>query len=107
MGELSGDSQTAFQDRCFDGYFTKGVFPDADGLARAAAEAGVGDVVETFLADDARVADAVRTAEARAIDNAQRGITGVPFFFFDGRPAFSGARDVDDFVYALNNAAGA
>ena len=100
--EKDGKKQTEFQEEVFDAYFTRGVFPDQKLLLETARKIGVGAVVEELFSDTKQLAQ-VREAvvkEAREA-SAKRGIDGVPFFEFDGYPAFSGAQDVRYFVQYL------
>mmetsp|Transcript_11738 Transcript_11738/g.38637 ORF Transcript_11738/g.38637 Transcript_11738/m.38637 type:complete len:113 (-) Transcript_11738:281-619(-) len=104
MAVLDADEADRFQLEAFDAYFTRGVFPDEKGLLDCARRAGV-DAKVKALYDDPQRLDARKTQALReAAGYSQSGITGVPFFFFQGRPAFSGARDVADFVDVLRQA---
>jgi predicted DsbA family dithiol-disulfide isomerase len=70
-------------------------------LARLAPEFGIaaGDAQALLESDD--YAEAVRADEARA---AKFGITGVPFFVFDGKSGISGAQPVEVFAQELHRA---
>jgi predicted DsbA family dithiol-disulfide isomerase len=90
----------AMIERLYRAYFTeqRSVF-DRASLVDLAAEAGVGadearQALERDLFVDAVTGD---LNEARSL-----GITGVPFFVFDGRLAVSGAQAVDVFTQALD-----
>lgn len=93
----------AMIERLYRAYFTeqRSVF-DRASLVDLAAEAGVG-------ADEARQAlerDFFVEAVTGDLNEARSlGITGVPFFVFDGRLAVSGAQAVDVFTQALDRAA--
>mmetsp|Transcript_7508 Transcript_7508/g.31058 ORF Transcript_7508/g.31058 Transcript_7508/m.31058 type:complete len:207 (+) Transcript_7508:207-827(+) len=122
--EESPRRQTAFQEKAFEAYFTLGVFPDEAGLLACAQKvdvderSGDGDddehaegesssssSVEAALAalftDADRIAALRRRAKQEALEIRMSGVSSVPFFFFEWRPVFSGARDVQDFVGAL------
>jgi predicted DsbA family dithiol-disulfide isomerase len=96
------ESASALVERLFRAYFVEGeAIGERDVLVRLAAEAGVpADAAEAFLASG-DLADAVRAAEARAQG---LGITGVPFFVFDGRVALSGAHEPDTMLDAIAQA---
>lgn len=69
-----------------------------DELRRLAADVGLGAAeVNEVLASD-RFTDAVRSDEAQAVE---LGITGVPFFVFEGRYGVSGAQPVESFEQVL------
>jgi predicted DsbA family dithiol-disulfide isomerase len=93
----------AMVERLYRAYFTeqRSVF-DRASLVGLAAEAGIGaDEARQALERDLFV-DAVTEdlTEARSL-----GITGVPFFVFDGRLAVSGAQATEVFAQALDRAA--
>jgi predicted DsbA family dithiol-disulfide isomerase len=88
--------------RLFRAYFTDGLnVGEYDVLAGLAAEIGLDrDAAREALESGAFDADFqadVRQAE-------QLGITGVPFFIFDGRYAVTGAQPVESFLQALDTA---
>lgn len=85
--------QQPLKDRFFAAYLTEGEpIGDRDVLLRLAVEVGLdrGEVAEV-LATDA-YADGVRADEA---DARRFGVTGVPFFVFDGRYAVAGAQPAE------------
>jgi len=95
--------QDAAVERLFRAYFTeqRSVF-DRESLETLAVEAGLdADDVRRVLGG-ADYADAVMAdvQEARAL-----GVSGVPFFVFDGRLGLSGAQPVEVFIEALASAA--
>lgn len=95
-------SASALVERLFQAYFIEGRFlGDRDELVRLAGEAGLpaGEAAE-FLASGA-IAEEVRAAEMRA---GSLGITGVPFFVFDGRVALSGAHEPATLLDAIAQA---
>ena len=87
----------------FRAYFVEGRFVgDRAELARIAGDAGLDAVAARAMLDSGAHADAVAAAETHA---RQLGVTGVPFFVFDGRTAVSGAAGVDALREALGQAA--
>jgi predicted DsbA family dithiol-disulfide isomerase len=86
----------------FKMYFEDGDYPDAVNLAVRAAQVGLNkdDVLE-FLAG--RSAEAAVQQEAAGYS--RQGVTGVPFFIFNGQPAFSGAQNEETFLRAFEKAA--
>jgi predicted DsbA family dithiol-disulfide isomerase len=92
----------AVKERLFRGYMTEGhAIGDRAVLARLAGEAGL-DAAEVtdVLAGD------LYAAEVRGDEETARelGITGVPFFVFDGRLAVSGAQPAEVLRQALDRA---
>ncbi|RBO88249.1 putative DsbA family dithiol-disulfide isomerase [Nocardia puris] len=74
-------------------------FGSAERLVEIAADAGFdAAAVRAVLADPTAYADAVRADETEA---SRLGITGVPFFVFDGKYAVSGAQPPAVFTQAL------
>ena len=94
--------EEALVKRLFAAYFTDGeLLSDHAVLRRAAAAAGMApDLAAAVLTGDAHVAD-VRQDEAVAHE---MGVTGVPYFVFNGKWAVPGAQDVDTLVRALDRA---
>jgi predicted DsbA family dithiol-disulfide isomerase len=92
----------ALVEALFRAYFIEGRFVgDAEALARIAGEAGIPAVdAREFLASDA-LTEEVRSAERRA---QSLGISGVPFFVFDGRVALSGAHEPATMLEAIAEA---
>jgi len=98
------EKQNALQEVLFRHYFTDGLYPSAENLVAAAEEVGLdGTAAGDFASSETNqraVAD-----EARQISRA--GVTGVPFFFVNGEPAFSGAQPPAAFVRLIEDAANA
>jgi predicted DsbA family dithiol-disulfide isomerase len=92
----------ALVERLFNAYFIEGRFiGDGDELARLAAEAGIDEsAARAWLASDVGRAE-IAQAEARA---QELGITGVPFFIFDGRVGLSGAHPPESIRDAIRHA---
>jgi predicted DsbA family dithiol-disulfide isomerase len=99
-------NQTPFQEAVFDGYFTKGVFPDHQGMMESSKqleEQEVSDHVKTFLLGSQDLLQKYRQQVAEeAREASRRGVHGVPSFAFNGgQEAISGAQDVETFVKFL------
>ena len=93
--------QNALQEVLFRHYFHDGLYPEGANLVAAATEVGLdGEAARAFAESDA-VKKAV-AAEAR--EASMSGISGVPYFFINGRPAFSGAQDQSTFLRAIEEA---
>ncbi|HJT23390.1 MAG TPA: DsbA family oxidoreductase [bacterium] len=92
------ETQNAF----FKAYFTEGKdLGDKKTLTELAVAAGLdGAKVEKLLAGEEGERE-VREAEEKAYD---MGITGVPFFIFNGKIGVSGAQSVETFIKALEQA---
>jgi len=81
--------QDAVVERLFRGYFEEGLdLNDRPALVRLAVEGGIpAPDVERLLAGDEGRADVLREeAQYKSL-----GVSGVPSFFFNGQPGFSGA----------------
>jgi predicted DsbA family dithiol-disulfide isomerase len=96
--QLRGDAG-ALVERLFHAYFVEGRFlGERDELVAVATDAGL-------PADESRamlVSDANRSGVAAEYREAQdAGITGVPFFIFNGRTAVSGAHDPETLLEAI------
>ncbi len=83
----------------FRAYFTDGVFLDADAVAALAGR------VPGLTTEGARDAmgdrDLAERVRAEAAHFSRAGISGVPFFIMNNRPAFSGAQSLDRFAMAF------
>mmetsp|Transcript_22850 Transcript_22850/g.52912 ORF Transcript_22850/g.52912 Transcript_22850/m.52912 type:complete len:209 (+) Transcript_22850:260-886(+) len=93
--------QTPFQEEVFDAYFTQGIFPDRQVLLDCAKYAGVKEWVEQLYEDPKRLGRLRNEVMEEAQAASYRGVSSVPFFEFNGNPAFSGAQDVQTFVRFL------
>ena len=87
----------------FRAYFLQGRFVgDRQVLADIAGEAGLpADAARAYLDSDAG-ADTIEAMDRRV---RELGVTGVPFFIFDGRVAVSGAQEAATLVAAMTQAA--
>jgi predicted DsbA family dithiol-disulfide isomerase len=96
------------QERIFHGYFTDGLYPDIDSLVGMANDVGANDGVGPSPFDGIEVRRVLESNEyeARVLQEAENaskvmrsnGVNGVPFFSFNGRPAFSGAQNPETFI---------
>jgi predicted DsbA family dithiol-disulfide isomerase len=94
--------QDAVARALFEGYFVQGADLTSDAvLAAIAAGAGLAPETAAAALEDEGLAAQVEAAEERA---RTLGITGVPFFVFDGRVAVSGAQDPDVLLQAMRQA---
>lgn len=109
---ISKESVTTFHEAVFEAYFTGGIFPDKDGVLKATRNMKGKDKEEVYAAidefynDGERLYDYSEQVKYEAQEGSARGVTGVPFFEFNGRPAFSGAQSISTFASHLVNAAG-
>lgn len=107
---VSKESVTMFHEAVFEGYFTLGILPDENGILKAARNMTGGDkdvvykAIEDLYQDEGRLYDYSETVKGEAFEQSARGVTGVPFFEFNGRPAFSGAQTVSTFSSHLRAA---
>jgi predicted DsbA family dithiol-disulfide isomerase len=93
--------QDAVVDRLFRAYHAEGRdLNDHGTLAELAAEAGLDGVADRLAAGDGEAAVTEQAESARAM-----GVTGVPFYVFEGKWAVSGAQSVEFFGGALREVA--
>ena len=99
--QARGDAD-ALVERLFRAYFIEGRdLTDRETLIALAADAGVdAEAARNWLASGRGVSE-IAQAEARA---RELGITGVPFFIFDGRIGLSGAHPPETIRDAINQA---
>lgn len=101
-GEHEGFAkQNELQEILFRKYFTDGIFPDSQSLATAAEEAGL-DVQEAMAYAEDPVNQALVSQEA--ISASASGVNSVPYFKFNGAPAFSGAQPPELFLKVIAHA---
>lgn len=87
-------------ERVMHAYFCESLpVGDRLALARLAPEFGILEAEALALFESNAYIDAVRADETRATE---LGISGVPFFVFDGKFGISGAQPVEVFTEALN-----
>ena len=99
--QASGDAGELME-RLFRAYFVEGRFVgDRETLVRIAEESGLdAEAARAWLASGTGTAE-IGHAEARA---RELGITGVPFFIFDGRVGLSGAHPPETMQEAIRQA---
>ena len=87
----------------FRAYFLEGrLIGEREVLTEIASEAGLPvDAARAYLESDAG-ADTIEAMDRRV---RELGVTGVPFFIFDGRVAVSGAQEAPALVGAMEQAA--
>jgi predicted DsbA family dithiol-disulfide isomerase len=102
-GEKSAELQAAVTESLHKAYFSEGKdIGDPGLLAETASKAGLDrSAVEQMLAGDRGVRE-VRGLEEKAY---HLGVTGVPFFVFNGKTALSGAHPVEAFHSVLRQCA--
>lgn len=95
----SPERQNELQEVLFRHYFTDGKYPDEQNLRLAAEEVGLDVEAAMAAVADPSQRETVRR-EAESMSHA--GISGVPYFFINGRPFGSGAQPPSAFVDAFN-----
>lgn len=95
-------TQNKVQEILFRHYFTDGLYPDSDNLVKAAEEVGMdGEEVRQVL--EARTYEQ-RVAE-EATEATSSGVTGVPFFYFNGKAMVdAGAQPAEVLLDAMRRA---
>jgi len=93
------ETQDKLQEILFRHYFTDGRYPDATNLAAAATEAGLDAQQAISFAQNPEEQLKVK-AEAQRFS--ESGIHGVPFFFANGQPLFSGAQPPSSFTQVFD-----
>jgi predicted DsbA family dithiol-disulfide isomerase len=88
-------AQNELQELLFQAYFTDGVFLDQANLLAIAERAGLDRGDAQAALENTELKNAVLKEAGR---NSRRISGGVPFFLFDGQPAFSGAQDPEAFI---------
>uniref|UniRef100_A0A6U3Z426 DSBA-like thioredoxin domain-containing protein n=1 Tax=Ditylum brightwellii TaxID=49249 RepID=A0A6U3Z426_9STRA len=87
-------TQNELAEKIFKMYYTDGIFPDANNLSIVGQECGLEKSdIEDVLSDDERL----ETTQVAIHRNRNKVRSGVPFFVFNGQPAFSGAQDPSTF----------
>ena len=102
--QARGDPEDLVE-RLFRAYFLEGRFiGDREVLAAIASEAGFPlDEARAYLESDAGT-DTIEAMDRRV---SEIGVTGVPFFIFDGKVGVSGAQEASTLVAAMSEAAAA
>ncbi|XP_014668919.1 PREDICTED: uncharacterized protein LOC106810151 [Priapulus caudatus] len=83
------------QELIFKGYFTDGIYPGTVNLVKLAGSCGLDKSAVKKYITDAPTLEAVRE---KARDASRKGVSGVPMFYMNGQPLFSGAQDKSCFV---------
>ena len=94
--------QNALAEVTFRHYFTDGKYPNDENLRAAAVEAGVKDPDAAMTYANDPTNQAVMKNEARFYSS--QGVSGVPFFIINGKPAASGAQPPSHFKSLLEQA---
>jgi len=103
VANRGGDADVLVE-RLFRAYFLEGRFiGDRGELAALAADAGYDPAKVRAILDSDALAETVATADRRARES---GISGVPFFIFNGKTAVSGAQQPDVLHDAIEQARG-
>lgn len=93
--------QNTLQEVLFRHYFTDGKYPDTANVVEAAVEAGLpGAQVREVL--ESKKYDTKVKQEAAEVSSS--GVTGVPYFFINGKPKFSGAQPPQALIEVLRSA---
>lgn len=102
FAEESTGGNNTLSEILFRHYFTDGLYPDEQNLKAAAEEAGLDvDLALAYMTDSSKQAAVAEEAQSYS----DRGISGVPSFFVNGRMAFSGAQPPQAFVRAIEQLA--
>eukprot|EP00164_Ancoracysta_twista_P001526 GFYU01002003.1.p1 GENE.GFYU01002003.1~~GFYU01002003.1.p1 ORF type:complete len:212 (-),score=63.41 GFYU01002003.1:818-1453(-) len=86
----------------FRKYFTDGHFLDNTAILAAVKEVGVKPELVKEKLDDEGEAELIRQADTYF---KRQGVSGVPTFIFNGKPAFSGAQPTEAFLDAFDRSA--
>lgn len=100
-GELDAGSQDKLSEGIFYDYFTAGNAPTPENLAALAGRLGLDAAAVRRACTDQELLSSIAQ---EAAEHSQRGVSGVPTFYFNGREAFSGAQDPQLFIQELRQA---
>ena len=92
-GAAPAGTQNKLQEEIFHGYFTAGVYPDVAALTAMGDKVGLDGKKLRAALDNAVASGAAASVQEEAAAISRSGVSGVPFFYFNKHPAFSGARD--------------
>lgn len=99
--KVSKEKQNEVQEILFRMYFTDGIYPGGANLGDAAREAALDvDAALAYVNDPANLERMATEAAAAS----RSGVSGVPYFYLNGRPAFSGAQPPETFLRAFAEA---
>lgn len=93
--------QNKLQEVLFRHYFTDGKYPDIPNLVEAAVEVGLPEAQVREALESKKYEPKVKQ---EAAEISRQGVTGVPYFFINGKGVFSGAQPPYAFVQELRNA---
>lgn len=86
--------------RIFKAFYSQGIYLGPENLAKLAEQSGFDhDVVLAYLRSDEDAAEVKRQGLS------WKGIGGVPYFFINGRPSFSGCQEPSTYSHAIIEAA--
>lgn len=90
LQKYGSSKQNEVAERIFKMYFTDGIFPDATNLSVVGQECGLEkNEIDSSLNNEENLENLKRIVRTGAASVR----SGVPFFVFNGQPAFSGAQD--------------
>lgn len=100
--ETSGPQvQNELQEVLFRHYFTDGRYPDIANVVDAAVEVGLPEAKMREALESKKYEASVKQEASAA---SRGGVTGVPYFFINGKPTFSGAQPPNVFLDVLRRA---
>ena len=101
---MGSGAQNALKERLFNLYFIEGKdIGDHQVLADAAAAEGMDGALVKSLLDEGRDTDVIQQEDMMA---RQLGVTGVPFFIFEGKYGVPGAQDPEILLQVIDKVAG-
>jgi len=95
------ETQNKLSEVLFRHYFTDGKYPDIPNLVDAAVEVGLPEAETREALESKRYELRVKQ---QAAEVSSSGVSGVPYFYFNGKPAFSGAQPPQAFLEAFKKA---
>jgi len=101
--EQKPEAQNSLQELCFQAYYEKDIFLNAENLANLAGQAGYDpEAAHTHLVSG-RGVEQVRAKSQAAKAS---GVNGIPHILVNDKPVWSGAQDPETFKQGLLRAAG-
>lgn len=96
--EQNPDAQHSLKGLCFQAYYSKNIFLNAENLANLAGQAGYdAEAAHAYLVSGHGVED----MRSRARSAKAAGINGIPHIMVNDRPVWSGAQDPQTFKQGL------
>jgi len=93
--------QHALSGLIFKAFYSDGVFLGPENLASLAGEAGLdADAALAYMRSDKDKANVIKQARRFSKD----GVSGVPYFYMNGKPVFSGSQQPNAFTRAILSA---